>query len=402
MTAVPAPPPTFYVCPGERHAISRSVHWGRLAAFYDKCRDCPHRDDAGLLPTAITTAWRQTPRAVRQPLEFTAHGLRGRYLNDLDRQRAFAWATAFAAWLWDQRPLIGRLSDESEDSRRVGRVPESHHEGCRDLVVSADSAHPTRQPHFGPMVVVGFDERPPSPDLAVGVVTALRQMGCRVIDIGLTTAPIWRFAAREFAADGGAFITGAGCEPSWTGLDWFLPHGLPDEFVHQLAQRVESVPARPTRTAGSVKTRAVLDAYAARLPEWFHALRPLHVVCATPVDLLRTLLPRVFAELPCRLTCLLWPRQRDTAAVLPAGSERLSAAVRDEVADVGLLIAEDGATCTVFDEQGNAIPRAIWQPWLLNCVPHAVFDDGALTLGALLQALSLSDAPLSERVAAPV
>jgi hypothetical protein len=32
----------YFRCPGEQYDISRPVHLARLAAFYSKCRDCPH------------------------------------------------------------------------------------------------------------------------------------------------------------------------------------------------------------------------------------------------------------------------------------------------------------------------------------------------------------------------
>lgn len=381
MSTVPAPPPTFYVCPGERHAIPRSVHWGRLAALYEKCGECPHRNDLGLLPLRVSVEWKLAAHAGRQPLEFAADGIRGRYLNDLDRQRAVACASAFAAWLWDRQPLIGRLHNKDEaapDERPRGRSP----------TASAD----------GPILVVGYDERPSSPDLAVGVVTALRQMGCRTIDVGLATKPVWRYSARHFSAEGGVFVTGAGCEPPWTGLDFSGTKGQPIDGLDAILGRVDSVPCRPTRAAGTVEAHAVFEDYLATLPEWFHALRPLHVVCATPLAILRDLLPRLFAELPCRLTRLTWPRQRCNASEVPSGAERLSAAVRDSSGDVGFLIDEDGETCTVFDEQGRVISRTVWQPWLQQSMPDCDLRDGVMTLGALLQALSLSDAPLSQRL----
>jgi phosphomannomutase len=374
MTAVSAPPPTFYVCPGERQAITRSVHWGRLAAFYEKCGACPHRHDTGLLPRGLIADGDRTPRPAGSSVVIAADGIRGRYLNDLDRQRAFAWASAFAAWLWDQRPLTGRIDDES--TLRRG------------------------SPTTSPIVVVGYDERPSSPDVAMGVVTALRQMGCRTIDVGCLFQPVWRYAAETLGADGGVFVTGAGCDPVWTGLDFLGSCGAPMDGLESIAAQVDSLPHRPTRAAGTVESRAVLDDYAAGLDGWFHALRPLRVACATPLAGLRDMLPRWFESLPCRLSVSTWPRQRQTDAEMPPGGERIAATVRESAADVGLLIDEDGAARAVFDERGGVIPRALWRRWLTHCAPSCDLRDGVITLGALLQALSTSDAPLSERVAA--
>ena len=36
-----------YVCPGETHPISHSIHLARLSSFYSKCRECEHRNEVG-------------------------------------------------------------------------------------------------------------------------------------------------------------------------------------------------------------------------------------------------------------------------------------------------------------------------------------------------------------------
>ena len=60
---------TLYICPGETHPISRSVHLSRLAAFYPKCRECPLRKDTGNLATHTVEAIRATERRVQRAAE---------------------------------------------------------------------------------------------------------------------------------------------------------------------------------------------------------------------------------------------------------------------------------------------------------------------------------------------
>lgn len=369
---VPAPPPTFYVCPGERHAISRSVHWARLAAFYDKCRECPHRHDTGLLPPRVTQLPQGISLVARRTIQRLPTGLRGRYLNDLDREFAREWARAFAAHLWENLSWVGQTEPEA-------------------VVTTAP-----RQCLGGPCVVVGFDERPAAPDIAVGVMTGLRQMGCRVLDVGCVTRPMWKFAWQTFHAEGGVFVTGAGCAPAWTGWD-VLGSALPSELDWETLK--VGPQGRPTRAAGTVETRSILTAYRNQLWPWFHALRPLKIVCATPLQLVRELLPPLLDRLPCVLNCQPWPRQPAGNCDVVPGIERLGEWVRDSQADLGLLIDEDGSTCLLLDEQGQLVPSAVWQPWLANQIGSHPPEDGIVILGALLQALSLSDAPLSKRIA---
>ena len=72
-----------YLCPGEKHAVSRAVHLGRLARFYPACRQCKHRHDTGTLsPRQIARFDETQPRGQSAPL-FHAEGAEGVYLNDL-------------------------------------------------------------------------------------------------------------------------------------------------------------------------------------------------------------------------------------------------------------------------------------------------------------------------------
>src|SRR6266404_4181554 len=86
-----------YRCPGEEYDITRSVHLARLAAFYSKCRNCPHAPDSteagdsGQLHEANDSA----------SSLFTSEGVRGRYLNDLSRATAAKIAGAMASCLWE-------------------------------------------------------------------------------------------------------------------------------------------------------------------------------------------------------------------------------------------------------------------------------------------------------------
>ncbi|MDZ4687113.1 MAG: hypothetical protein SH850_18710 [Planctomycetaceae bacterium] len=343
MLTVPHPPPTFYTCPGERHAISRAVHQARLSSHYAKCRECPHREDAGLVSL---TRFDKIPPSQCDGLVFTADGLRGRYLNDLTRRHAQQWATALAVTLWNERPLTGRTASAADPQAMPSQV------------------------RSGPVVVVGYDERPASPDLALGVVTGLRQSGCQVIDVGQTTQPAWRFAAEQLLTDAGVFVTGAGHEASWTGLDLIGPGRVPLDPRTRLSDLVEDttrVP-RPTRFAGAVQTFAAWPAYESQLATHFHALRPLRVQAIALSPLLERLLVRLFAPLPCRLSFAATAPVAGPPLRWDVAVERLQAAVRNETGDVGVLLGEDGRQFALCDETGELVAPSVWQPWLLRAL----------------------------------
>ena len=225
-----------YLCPGERHSISRAVHLSRLAAFYPKCRNCSHRCESGQLPQ-LHFPPTDAPQAVAsQRSLFTLEGIRGVYLNELTRHKAGEFAAAFASLLWDALPLTGRSDLRDANSKRATR-------------------------RSGPVVVVAFDERPSSPDLVTGVAAALRRMSCQVIDIGQASVPCFRFAVAHMQAAGGIMITGHGCEPSWTGLDFVGKHGRPISAAERRMQAVENT-VDPYDTARSLSLDDIHDQHA--------------------------------------------------------------------------------------------------------------------------------------------
>src|SRR5260221_13935458 len=89
-------------CPGEAYDISRSVHLARLAAFYAKCRNCPHAPDAAPSSTASGDIAAELAPAGQASALFTAEGVRGRYLNELTRSAAAEMAGEKASCLWDE------------------------------------------------------------------------------------------------------------------------------------------------------------------------------------------------------------------------------------------------------------------------------------------------------------
>lgn len=350
LTTLPTIEPR-YVCPGEPHAISRAVHLSRLAAFYPKCRECEHRQELGQLPQPQfndETLANSTQQG--RPL-FTLEGLRGVYLNELTRQKVADLAAAFASLLWDSLPLSGRSDLRDSASKR-----------------------PTRR--LGPVVVVGFDERPSSPDLVAGVAAALRRMSCQVVDIGQTSVPCFRFAVAHMQAAGGVMISGHGCEPSWSGLDFVGKQGRPISAataspkdlvvgppdgsrpitLDDLHDRLERGVGRPLRQAGTQRTFQARVPYLAGLLKHFHALRPLKIAIGCPVRRVRQSLNELFDQLPVALHwCDVPQRRRDLLNVDDFDIERLREAVHSTTADFGFLIDDDGANVALLDNQGSLV-----------------------------------------------
>jgi hypothetical protein len=416
LNVLDGPRGTQYVCPGESQPISRSVHLARMAAFYPKCRDCALRQDVGQLPRSTVEKLASTVRRIPRESLVAADGLRGVFVNELDRSRVERIAARFASLVWEGRPF-----DLTPGRRRRAGAAERR---------------------WSPRIVVGRDERASSPAVANGVVASLRRMGCRVVDVHEVARPVFWFAVEHLRADGGMLVTGSGAPPSWTGFDFVGPDGLPivDAAALDALDRPGPV-GRPTRHGGEDRAFDVRVPYTAGLWRHFHALRPLRIVIGSASRTVRGTLTTLFARLPCRPTFVEVPqRVRDLADPRDADVLRVSRGVRRERADLGVLIDDDGQRTAFVDERGRTVEAAALHALLARgfeeesgdatglvdplpnaaaalrrlretAVPLAASVDGrawfrephptsdaVLVLARVLGTLSLGDAPLSRVV----
>lgn len=453
---VPADQALEFTCPGESHPISRSVHLSRLASGFAECRRCHHNG------ASVTAGGEPGERTL--PSLVTADGVRGIYLNELDRTRAAQWGSAFASMLWDEQPRIGRAVPPVNSA--APQPPVSGNSG--EMAVVADAAAPlpdltvmapTRR---GPVVVIGFDERPSSPDIVMGVALGLRRMGCQVIDLGQTTRPCFHFAVHHLEAIGGVFVTGSGCDPASTGFHFAGRNSIPwlqADQLRTLEQRATHPIVRPTRTAGAQRPFHAAVPYQASLWKLFHALRPLQIVCGSSAGQLSRELDALFTRLPCRLTHEPLPvRRRNLNDSNDIDIRRLATATVTGQQHLGIIIDDDGERCAFVTDTGQlvTIPNLTrllvllelhehrsarivaderivpelsgWQQVVGSAIqleatpaaqiPKALIDHNAslgitadnrvwfggsypacnaiMTLARVLQALSLSDAPMSE------
>ncbi len=357
---------TEYVCPGETPAISHSIHLARLSSFYSKCRECPHRHDVGshsVHPVAasghaVEVSRVQVSRAVRASLLET-DGVRGVYLNELDRTRAAEWGAALASMLWDDEPRVGGTRGHGDKGTRGDEDLVEGDAALSPCPLVPVSPCPAASARRGPTVVIGFDERPASPDIVTGVALGLRRMGCQVIDLGQATAPCFQFAVQHLDAAAGLFVTGAGCDPAWTGFDVVGRGARPWSRGHKLEEleaRARAGVMRPTRAAGSQRTFQALVPYEAGLWKHFHALRPLQVVCGSATKLLPRIVDRLFAKLPCRVTHVTLPvRRRDLRDEQDSDVRRVATAVVSGGQHFGLIVDDDGQRCAFVTERGRLV-----------------------------------------------
>lgn len=349
----------FFQCPGEDYPISKAIHLSRLAAFYPKCRECPHKGHTGNLSPEIIERLKQTQRSrASEQHPYTTEGVRGVYLNQINRTQAAQIAGAFSTILWEALPLKGVAPKKSISNG----TPESA------TAVSSASQEQSR----GPSVVIGFDERPASPDIITGVASALRRNGCRVIDLGLTVPSILSFATNHLQAHGAIMVTGAQFGPSYTGLDFLLEHSQPVSAGRGL-ENIEQISlrgfGRASRQPGSQRTFHPMEAYRAQFQKYFHALRPLKIKIACSLRLVRETLNALFEKLPCELTWVEIPHQkRDLLDPQDNDVQKMQKQLQADSADLGLIIDDDSRRCAFFTESGTLLPNAKVSRFLMQAL----------------------------------
>ncbi|MCA9006520.1 MAG: hypothetical protein KDA70_14710 [Planctomycetaceae bacterium] len=335
----------FFQCPGEDYPISKAIHLSRLAAFYPKCRECPHNGHTANLSPEIIERLKQTQRSrasAQNP--FTQEGVRGVYLNQINRTQAAHIAGAFSTILWEALPLKGLVPRKS--------LPGSKPETSTTPPVNQERSR-------GPSVVIGFDERPSSPDIITGVASALRRNGCRVIDLGLTVPSILSFATSHLQAHGAIMVTGAQFGPSYTGLDFLLENSQPVSAGRML-EKIEQISVkgfgRASRQPGSQRTFHPMEAYRAQFQKHFHALRPLKIKIACSLRLVRETLNTLFEKLPCELVWVDIPhQQRNLLNPHDNDVQKMQKQMQSESADLGLIIDDDSRRCAFFTETGTLL-----------------------------------------------
>jgi hypothetical protein len=207
-----------FVCPGSTQAVSRAVHLARLNAAWPNCDQCEWRTDSEGLAEKTLQATERIRDHRGAGLHRTEFGVRGPYINELDRRTSADLARIFAscvnelAMAADQEPVSPAPVRASQQYRPVTNA-------------TPESAVPAKLMDMH-AIVVGYDGRSSSPDIFVGVTAAVREMGLSVIDIGRCTASSIQEAARSLQGCAGImFVTGAGKPASWSGLDVMDAHG---------------------------------------------------------------------------------------------------------------------------------------------------------------------------------
>jgi phosphomannomutase len=217
-------------------------------------------------------------------------------------------------------------------------------------------------------VVVGYDMRPSSPELARAFATGVTMAGADVVDIGLASTDLLYFASGRFEMPG-AMFTASHNPAQYNGVKLCRSGAAPvgvETGLGDIQLLVQRGDLQPADAAGSVEHRNLLTAYADHLNELVPVRgRRLKVVVDAGNGMAGHTVPAVFAGVDAELIPLFFELDgtfpnHEANPIDPDNMRDLQAEVLDSGADIGLAFDGDADRCFVVDEQGRIVtPSAL-------------------------------------------
>ncbi|MGZ4480049.1 MAG: phosphomannomutase/phosphoglucomutase [Nocardioidaceae bacterium] len=236
-----------------------------------------------------------------------------------------------------------------------------------DLARAVGSAFVAVTDAAGTGVVVGYDMRPSSPEMADAFAQGAAAAGADVTMIGLASTDELYFASGHLGLPGVMF-TASHNPAQYNGIKMCRAHAVPvgmDTGLSRIRDLVEAgepvVAARP----GEIRATDVLEAYAAHL----HRLAPVHgrrlrVVVDAGNGMAGLTAPAVLGPLDLDVVPMYYDLDgtfpnHEANPIDPENLRDLQARVRETGADIGLAFDGDADRCFLVDECGETVDPSV-------------------------------------------
>jgi phosphomannomutase len=221
----------------------------------------------------------------------------------------------------------------------------------------------------GPSILIAYDMRPSSPELAGAFAEGVTSQGVDVVVAGLGSTDLLYFASGSLDMPG-AMFTASHNPARYNGIKLCRAGAAPvgqESGLADLRDRVNAGGPPPRETRGTVTHKDLLHPYAGFLHGLvdLRKIRPLKVVADAGNGMGGLTVPAVFDGLPIELTPLYFELDgtfpnHEANPIEPANLADLQKAVLEQGADIGLAFDGDADRCFVVDERGAIVsPSAI-------------------------------------------
>ena len=210
-------------------------------------------------------------------------------------------------------------------------------------------------------IVVGYDGRLSSPDMADGLCEGLASTGIEVINIGQVPTPVVYFAANTGEFTSGISVTGSHNPPDYNGLKIVIDgHTLSGDAIMDIFTRIIDKKIIRADKHGAIRQQDIIPAYIERIAEDIHIEQPLKVVVDCGNGVPGSVAPRVLRaigaeveELHCEVDGNFPNHHPDPSD--PENLLDLIDLVKHNGADIGLAFDGDGDRLGVVTAAGEVI-----------------------------------------------
>lgn len=226
--------------------------------------------------------------------------------------------------------------------------------------------------HFRPKcVVIGYDSRLSSPELASALSTGFRSSGVDVLDLGLCGTEMVYFTTGKYRTDGGIMITASHNPKEYNGCKMVardvIPLGVGNGLAEIKKMVMENGPFTHTRPEqpdykGDYTRLDVTKEFISWLTDQITTSinRDLKVVVNTGNGAAGPTIRQLADQLPCKLELLFEEPNGNFPNGVPNPllhdcREDTASAVKDSGADLGVAFDGDFDRCFFFDENGRFI-----------------------------------------------
>ncbi len=213
-------------------------------------------------------------------------------------------------------------------------------------------------------LVIARDNRLSSPALHRSLIRGVVDMGANVIDIGLSTTPMFYFAVAHYGYDGGVIVTASHNPAQYNGFKMVREKAisLSEESGIREIQKLAGLEFQAAQSSGKVIEKSVLKDYAdfnfknVKVDN----LKPLKIVVDTANAVSGMVIPEISKKIPCKIDHL-FERSDGTFPNHPPDPLReenlkiLKKEIKDKKADLGVAFDGDGDRILFVDEKGNII-----------------------------------------------
>lgn len=209
-------------------------------------------------------------------------------------------------------------------------------------------------------LVIGYDGRLSSPDLAQALAAGIHEGGVDTLDVGMVPTPLVYFAAHTLGTGSGIAITGSHNPPQYNGFKMMMAgNALYGEDITSL--RVEMTrPKGVADQAGHSETISVINKYIERIVGDVRLTRPMKIAMDCGNGVAGAVAPALFRALGCEVHELFcdvdgrFPNHHPDPAD-PKNLQDLMAALKETDCEIGLAFDGDGDRLGVVTRSGEII-----------------------------------------------